>query len=161
MAHKISVFILFLILTLATNSWAGSNWGTMIWGQDNWYVDTDNDGLSDADEIEIYNTSPDNPDTDNDGLDDGEEVIYWGADWGADPDGDHLENILDPDSDNDGLSDGMEVYILFTDPATPDGDEDYDGDGFTNAEEVQCGSDPADSSSRCTRGLPWLMLLLE
>ena len=44
---------------------------------------------------------------------------------------------------------------------TPDGDEDRDGDGLTNAEEVQCESDPADSYSKCTKALPWLMLLLD
>jgi hypothetical protein len=44
---------------------------------------------------------------------------------------------------------------------TPGGDEDSDGDDFTNAEEVQCGSDPGNPSSKCRRGLPWLMLLLE
>ena len=169
MVNKTTFFTLILIFFLASNSWADSNWGTMVWGQDNWYADTDNDGLSDSDEIEIYNTSPDNPDTDNDGLDDGIEVAYWGADWNADPDGDSLVNLLDQDSDNDGLSDGMEVNILGTDPAmadtdsngTPDGDEDSDGDGFSNAEEIECESDPADPGSRCTKGLPWLMLLLE
>ena len=37
--------------------------------------DTDNDGLSDSDELNIYNTDPLNPDTDEDGLNDGDEVI--------------------------------------------------------------------------------------
>lgn len=36
--------------------------------------DTDCDGLSDGDEINIYGTDPLNPDTDNDGISDGEEV---------------------------------------------------------------------------------------
>jgi hypothetical protein len=44
---------------------------------------------------------------------------------------------------------------------TPDRDEDNDGDGFTNAEELQCQSDPIDPYSRSARALPWLMLLLE
>ena len=135
--------------------------------QDN--SDYDNDGLSYGEEVNIYLSNPHNSDTDDDMLDDGIEVTYWGADWNANPDGDLLVNLLDPDSDNDGLNDGFEVNILGTDPALidtdtngiPDGDEDYDGDGFTNAEEVQCGSDPVDSSSRCARGLPWLMLLLD
>ena len=135
MVHKITVFILFLILSFSSNCWADSNWGTMIWGQDNWAVlDTDNDGLSDWDEINTYGTDPNNPDTDGDGLTDGVEV-----------------NILatDPtltDSDNNG---------------TPDGDEDHDGDGFTNLEEVQCNSDPQEPSSKCSKGLSWLMLLLD
>ena len=78
-------------------------------------------------------------------------------------------NFLDPNSDNDGLNDGVEVNILGTDSTlvdsdsngTPDGDEDSDGDGFTNAEELKCESDPADASSRCSKGMPWLMLLLD
>ena len=36
-------------------------------------VDTDGDGLSDADEG-VYGTNPTNPDTDGDGLSDGDEV---------------------------------------------------------------------------------------
>ena len=137
MAHKkITILVLFLILALASNSWADSNWGTMIWGQDNWYADdTDNDGLYDFNEINIYGTSPVNPDTDGDGLDDGEEVIYWGDDWDKNPDGDQFINLLDPDSDNDGILDGEEL--------------------------LQCESDPADANSRCKRGLSWLMLLLD
>lgn len=37
-------------------------------------VDSDNDGLTDAEE-ELYGTDPTNPDTDNDGYSDGEEVL--------------------------------------------------------------------------------------
>ena len=40
MAHKITVFVLFFLLSLASNSWADSNWGTLIWVQDTWYIDT-------------------------------------------------------------------------------------------------------------------------
>jgi len=36
--------------------------------------DSDNDGLSDYEEINIYGTNPNNPDTDRDGMKDGEEV---------------------------------------------------------------------------------------
>ncbi|MFC1779922.1 hypothetical protein ACFLZU_06265 [Thermodesulfobacteriota bacterium] len=38
---------------------------------------------------------------------------------------------------------------------------DSDGDGVTDAEEVLCSSDPLDPTSRCSKGLPWLMVLLE
>jgi hypothetical protein len=37
-------------------------------------VDSDNDGLSDKNEINLYQTDPNNPDTDSDGYLDGEEV---------------------------------------------------------------------------------------
>jgi hypothetical protein len=47
-------------------------------------VDTDDDGISDSDEINIYGTDPTDPDTDNDGFTDGYEIA----------------NGLDPNSPN-------------------------------------------------------------
>lgn len=41
--------------------------------------DSDNDGLYDDDEVDVYSTDPSNPDTDGDGSDDGQEV-YDGTD---------------------------------------------------------------------------------
>ncbi len=40
----------------------------------NSYDDSDNDGLSDYEEVNIYGTDPYNPDTDGDGMSDGDEV---------------------------------------------------------------------------------------
>ncbi len=37
--------------------------------------DTDNDGITDFDEVSLYNTDPNNPDTDNDGIQDGIEIM--------------------------------------------------------------------------------------
>jgi len=65
------------------------------------------------------------------------------------------------DTDNDGVNDELEVNTLGTNPLFADDDIDNDGDGFTNAEEVLCDSNPVDSSSRCGRALPFLMLLLD
>jgi len=59
-------------------------------------VDTDVDGLLDADEIAI-GTDPNNPDTDGDGLSDYDEYV----DYGSSP--------ITFDSDNDGVDDGTEV----------------------------------------------------
>ena len=59
-------------------------------------LDDDNDGLSNIDEQNLYNTDPQNPDSDGDGLSDGDEVI---------------SHKSDPDSnDSDGrLDDGFEA----------------------------------------------------
>jgi hypothetical protein len=38
--------------------------------------DTDSDGLTDDQELQVYGTSPTNPDTDGDGINDGDEVQY-------------------------------------------------------------------------------------
>lgn len=43
-------------------------------GVDGKDVDTDGDGLSDRDEVEIYQTNPLEKDTDRDGVSDGDEV---------------------------------------------------------------------------------------
>lgn len=37
-------------------------------------IDSDNDGLSDYEEVNVYGTDPYNPDTDDDGMNDGDEV---------------------------------------------------------------------------------------
>lgn len=60
-------------------------------------LDSDGDGLTDADEINIYGTNPLNPDTDGDGLTDGDEINIYGTD------------PLNPDTDGDSYSDGDEV----------------------------------------------------
>ena len=65
--------------------------------------DGDGDGLTDADETNIYGTDPFDPDTDSDGLSDGQEVNVYGTD------------PLNPDTDGDGSNDGDEVTIG-TDP---------------------------------------------
>jgi len=98
-----------------------------IHGTDPLNPDSDGDGLSDGDEINIHGTDPLNPDTDGDGLTDGEEVLEFGTD------------PLNPDTDGDGLTDGEEVLEFGTDPLNPD----TDGDGLTDGEEVrEHGTDP-------------------
>lgn len=59
-------------------------------------LDSDNDGLTDAEE-KIYGTNPNATDTDNDGLSDYEEVKIYHTD------------PLNPDTDGDGYKDGQEV----------------------------------------------------
>lgn len=90
-------------------------------------------------------------DADNDGLIDFLELTVCETNW------------QNPDTDDDGLLDGIEDanHNGIIDPGETDPlDSDSDDDGFTDQEEVICGSDPRDSTSRCRVGLPWLMLLL-
>ena len=63
---------------------------------DNLDNDDDNDGVSNADEITLYGSNPNDPDSDGDGLTDGEEVQ-------------HGTNPMEEDSDGDGFEDGYEL----------------------------------------------------
>lgn len=117
-------------------------------------VDTDGDGLTDAQEADL-GTDPNNADTDGDGLTDGDEVNQYGTDpLKADTDGDglndgaevnsHNTDPLNADSDGDGLSDSEEVNQYRTDPNSADSD----GDGLTDSEEVnEYNTDPNNSDS--------------
>lgn len=69
------------------------------------FITSDEDTLSDYEEVMIYHTDKDLADSDGDGLTDSREVTLWGDRWDDDPDGDSLINILDPDSDNNGKND--------------------------------------------------------
>ena len=79
-------------------------------------VDTDGDGLSDADEVAM-GLDPNDADTDNDGISDGDEVAL-----GLDPN--------DADTDNDGIADGDDPDPLHADdPAGDDGSNSHRGSG--------------------------------
>jgi len=118
-------------------------------------IDSDDDGLTDYQEINIYSTDPYDADTDDDGLEDGEEVNSYSTDPNdADTDNDGLEDgeevnsySTDPndaDTDDDGLNDGEEINTYLTDPNNAD----TDGDGFSDGEEVNSYStDPNDADT--------------
>lgn len=69
-------------------------------------TDTDGDGLTDYQEVNVYHTNPLVADTDGDGLTDGDEVNVWHT------------NPLVADTDGDGFLDGQEVQNGF-DPNGP------------------------------------------
>ncbi|RLF63300.1 MAG: hypothetical protein DRN30_06785 [Thermoplasmata archaeon] len=122
--------------------------------------DMDNDGLSNLEEYGL-NSDPTNSDSDGDGLSDGDEVdIYGSSPTSGDSDGDSL---LDGDEVNMGLSpanadddgDGVPTYIEVTwdsiagSIGTSDMDPlsgDSDGDGVGDLMEIASGSNPIDDS---------------
>lgn len=72
--------------------------------------DSDGDGLSDAVELQITGTDPEDPDTNNDGLDDATEARWRPTKAGVEPS--LRMNPLDADSDDDGILDGEEGLVL-------------------------------------------------
>ncbi len=160
-------------------------------------VDTDGDGLTDYDEVNLYLTNPNTNDTDGDSMLDGWEVAYTnacnptnGLDGGVDWESDGLVNSNEHifgtnpelwDTDGDSMPDGWEaLYSNALDPTNPaDGPIDYagetnalgvvmpdgllnsneyiwgtspemwdtDGDGVSDKEEVDAGSNPTNATS--------------
>ncbi|MDF7808495.1 hypothetical protein P4E94_13670 [Pontiellaceae bacterium B12219] len=122
--------------------------------------DSDNDGLEDGPEVNLYGTDPNLADTDDDGMDDKAEV-----DNGLDP----LISNIGLDSDNDQLSDISEVNTHGTNPKKADTDDDdiddnaeidnglnplvsnvgadSDGDQITDKDEVDNGLNPLVSNT--------------
>jgi hypothetical protein len=113
--------------------------------------DTDNDGLSDGEEVLYYHTDPSSADSDRDGIPDGWEVNNSTDplinDATADNDSDGLTNIQEytagtypyyADSDGDGLTDGAEVNTYHTDPLLVD----TDGDGMPDGWEITYSFNP-------------------
>jgi hypothetical protein len=98
-------------------------------------LDSDADGIPDADETAIYGTDPGNADSDLDGVADGAELAA-----GTDPL--VADNGAAVDSDGDGLLDADEA-AFGTDP----GIADSDGDGWFDGDEVSIGTDPLDAGS--------------
>ncbi|MFO8150798.1 MAG: binary toxin-like calcium binding domain-containing protein [Trueperaceae bacterium] len=82
-------------------------------------VDTDGDGLTDAEERQ-YGTDPRNADSDGDGISDFDELNLY-----------YSEPTME-DTDGDGLPDGLEVDFFGTSPLLAD----TDGDQFDDAYEV-------------------------
>ncbi|MEA1953193.1 MAG: hypothetical protein U9O24_02240 [Campylobacterota bacterium] len=105
--------------------------------------DSDDDNLSDSEEVYITHTDPNDSDSDDDGVND-----YY-----SDLDDDNLSNGEEintyntnpnnSDSDDDNLSDYVEVTLTQTDP----NDSDSDDDNLTDYQETTYDTDPNDSDT--------------
>lgn len=87
--------------------------------------DTDDDGVSDKDEIKLFKSNPLLIDSDSDGLSDSEEIA-------------NSTNPNDADTDKDGLADYEEVMLLHSNPNEADSDRDR----LSDKSEIQNGSNP-------------------
>ncbi|MDM8536732.1 FG-GAP-like repeat-containing protein [Desulfobacterales bacterium HSG17] len=100
-------------------------------------VDSDNDGISNLEEI-AAGTDPNDSDSDNDGVSDGDEV-----ETGTDP----LDNSINPltDTDADGLPDYWETANGLNPDEASDAAADSDGDGYSNLTEFNNNTNPNSS----------------
>lgn len=144
----------------------------MSYGTDPYNADTDGDGISDGDEINLYKTNPLKPDSDGDGLSDLEEItIYLTDPLNIDTDNDKLNDTAEVltyhtnprsyDTDNDNITDYEEIMLYNTNPLTNDTDHDRltdyeelkiygtnprendtDHDGLIDSEEIRIGTNP-------------------
>ena len=91
--------------------------------------DFDQDGLTEAQEEDVYGTSDLDPDSDDDGLVDGPEINVHGT------------NPAVADTDGDGMPDGWE-HIHALNPLANEAAGDADGDQLSNLIEFQGGTNP-------------------
>lgn len=96
-------------------------------------LDSDNDGLPDEAEINIYHTDPFKADTDGDGYNDSDEIKNSYSPLDHKP-----VKLEDSDYDHDSLPDSLEIkfHTNLTNPDT-------DGDGYKDGEEIVGGYDPS------------------
>ena len=106
-------------------------------GSDSNNIDTDGDGLGDYYEVFVTYTDPTMADTDENGVSDADEDFDEDGLTNLDEFLNNTYPYID-DSDNDGLSDGDEVNKYGTDPLVAD----TDGDGLDDGDEIVLDTNP-------------------
>lgn len=94
--------------------------------------DSDNDGVPDQDEVNIYQTNQQAADSDNDGYNDKQELVSGYSPLNAKP-----VKLADNDQDKDGLSDFWELRF-----GTNLAQADTDSDGINDGIEIDRAADP-------------------
>ena len=124
--------------------------------------DDDGDGVDDTDDAFPLDASEsadndndgvgNNADTDddNDGVDDTDDAFPLDASETTDTDNDGIGNNADTDDDGDTMPDDYEVANALDPLDADDALLDRDGDGFSNIEEFQAGTQAGDNTSRPT-----------
>ncbi|MDD2599602.1 MAG: hypothetical protein PHO37_10295, partial [Kiritimatiellae bacterium] len=113
--------------------------------------DHDGDGLSSALEVLVYNTNPHMVDTDLDGLSDADEIRLGTDPNNRDTDGDGIPDGSDPfpltysklDLDRDGLDDVWEIYWFGSTNVTDSGANDSNGNGRSDLADLLAGNNAA------------------
>lgn len=100
--------------------------------------DSDEDGLSDDQELSLYGTDPHAADSDGDGFLDGEEISH-----GYSPTQAEKIKLKKLDSDNDGLNDFLEVQFKTSLIL-----QDSDNDGYNDNHEIQNGYNPINAKPK-------------
>jgi chitinase len=98
-------------------------------------------GLSDVDTCVVEITKPAAVDSDGDGVADDQDAFPLDPAETMDTDGDRLGNNADEDDDNDGMPDAWEIAYGLN-PLKDDAADDPDGDGISNINEYNLGSQP-------------------
>ena len=119
-------------------------------------VVTDNEGLQATDSCSVIVTREPVTDSDGDGVPDDQDAFPNDPNEYLDTDGDGEGNNSDTDDDNDGMLDTWEL-LYGLDPLIDDAADDPDGDGDSNINEYNLGSDPSYNESNLAPDPPQLL----